>query len=104
MDYQPRYNIIHGSLLSVKMLAGVEVRIAVPLWAVVLAFVLVFHYFFVLPIGILMHLFLVWLFKQDDRVVDVYRAYSKQADVYDPWPRVDSETKRPAGFGRDMLC
>lgn len=104
MDYQARYNVIHESMLQVKMIAGVDVRFAVPLWAIVLAFVFAFHYFMVLPVGVFAHLFLVWLFKQDPNIIDVYIAYSRQEDVYDPWPHADSKTKRPEGFGRDLLC
>ncbi|MFC6522657.1 VirB3 family type IV secretion system protein [Undibacterium arcticum] len=86
------------------MIAGVDVRFVVPLWAIVLAFVFSFHYFFVLPVGVVAHLFLAWLFKSDPNIVDVYLEYTRQADVYDPWPHIDSPTKRPEGFGRDLLC
>lgn len=104
MSYQPRYNPIHQSLLQVKMIAGVEIRFVVPLWAVVIAFVFVFHYFTMLFVGIVAHLFLVWLFKKDANIMDVYFNYTRQADVYDPWPHAASKQKRPDGFGKDLLC
>jgi type IV secretory pathway VirB3-like protein len=104
MSYPPRYNVIHQSLLQTKKIAGVEIRIVVPLWGVVLAFVFAYHYFAMIFVGLLAHVFFVWLFKKDEHIVDVYLAYAKQADTYDPWPHSDTEEKRPEGFGRDLLC
>lgn len=86
------------------MVAGVDQRVAVPLWSITLAFVFAFQYVLMLPVGVLAHLFLVWVFKNDPLMLDVYFSYSKESNLYDPWPRVDSKRKRPDGFGRDMLC
>lgn len=103
MDYEPRYNPIHQSLLHVKMIAGVDVRFVVPLWALTLSFVFVLHYFSILFVGIIAHMFFAWLFKLDPKMTDVYMAYTKEAITYDPWPHITSKTKRPKGFDHDLL-
>jgi hypothetical protein len=66
--------------------------------------VFAYHYVAMLPVGLVAHWFLAWLYKKDEHIVDVYFAYSRQADTYDPWPHATSRVKRPEGFGRGLLC
>lgn len=104
MTYEARENKIYDSLNQPKLLFGISERIAVPLWLITIGGALVMHVWLLIPIALVIHYFCRWLFKQDPDRVEVFEMYRKQGDVYDPWPRANTEAKRPDGFGRDLLC
>jgi len=99
-----RSNVIHQSLHEKKLLAGIDEKIAFPIWIISFVFVLLFGFVYLLPVSLIAHLFMKWLFKNDADLLPVYLSYMRESDTYDPWPRVNSDVKRPEGFGRDFLC
>lgn len=99
-----RQNTIHQSLQEKMMIAGIDEKLFVALWIITVAMAVVGGMIFMIPVSIFIHLFLRWVFKGDENMLEIYLAYREVADVYDPWPRVDGARKRPEGFGRDLLC
>lgn len=99
-----RQNTIHQSLQMKKLIAGIDDRLFMFIWTVSLGMALLYGFVLMIFAAIVAHLFLRWVFKGDENALEIYLAYREEVDVYDPWPRVDTDNKRPQGFGRDLLC
>jgi type IV secretory pathway VirB3-like protein len=59
-----------------------------------------------IALGGLAHGILAWAYKSDAHRFEVYAAYSRMGDLYQPWPSWGrSRTKtRPTGYGRESRC
>lgn len=99
-----RSNEIHQSLQEKKLIAGISDRLFIFIWLIGVAFTVVYGYYLMAVASAIIHLFFRWVYKIDPDTLDVYLLYRKEVDLYDPWPRTNSDNKRPIGFGRDMLC
>lgn len=105
MSYEARATRVHKSLLEIKTIGGVERKMAIANATISVALVMGTEQplFLLLWIGI--HFFLMWVTKKDPFALKIYTRYTKQGDVYDPWPRrIVKRNQRPEGFGRNMLC
>jgi type IV secretory pathway TrbD component len=104
-DYEPRWTRIHRSLNEVKSLAGGERGLVIANTTVAAATVMGLKTLIWIPIAIIIHGFLVWLYKADPMTRLIYRRYNIQTDRYDPWPHANTEVNpRPEGFERGNLC
>lgn len=45
-----------------------------------------------------------WMHSRDDGAFEAMFTYMREQDVYDPWHRPATTTKRPAGYGKDLQC
>jgi len=111
-DYERRANPIHVSLHEVRLIAGAPRQAAVLLWTVAACllyagvsagagpFALAS-----IPVGMVAHKILALWTKNDPLRPKIYmRAYTREKNRYDPWPRAKTYSKsRPSGFGRGML-
>lgn len=62
--------------------------------------------FYYVIVAVLVHLLLVWMTKRDPQWRNVYIAYNRHGDRYDPGvrARVSARGQRPYGFGRSWPC
>lgn len=99
-----RENVIHQSLQMKNLVAGIDFKLFYFIWSISLSMVFLYNFVLMLFVAIAAHLFLRWVYKIDEAALEIYLKYRLEGETYDPWPRVDSENKRPEGFGRDLLC
>ena len=99
-----RSNEIHQSLQEKKLVSGIDQKLFVFIWLIGVAFTVVYGYYLMAVGSFVIHMFFRWVYKNDPDTLEVYLRYRMESDVYDPWPRSNSEVKRPKGFGRDLLC
>jgi hypothetical protein len=60
----------------------------------------------IIAVAGLLHGILAWAYKTDPQRFEVYAAYARMGDLYQPWPlwgRTRAKT-RPVGYGRDARC
>ncbi|MFN7753293.1 MAG: VirB3 family type IV secretion system protein [Pseudomonadota bacterium] len=101
----PRQSPVHAALLEQPMLGGVESRVAIVNATLAAALVMGFGLWGWVPAAVAVHALAARATRRDPWARQVYAAYLRQADHYDPWPRVGSTRgQRPLGFGRDLLC
>jgi type IV secretory pathway TrbD component len=101
----PRCTPVHRSLLEMKTLAGVEDRLAILNATLALAVAMGTGLWYWLGPALVLHMVAARLTRHDPWLRQVYTGYVRQADTYDPWPRVGMRRgRRPHGFGRDLLC
>jgi len=104
-DYIPRVTKIHRCLNQVKSLAGAERGFVIVNATICLATVMGLKTLIWVPVAFAIHIFLVWLFKNDPMTRLIYKRYNQQGDRYDPWPRANVEINdRPEGFDKGNLC
>jgi len=100
-----RCSTVYRSLLERKTIAGVEDRLAIFNGTLALAVAMGTGLWYWLGVALALHLALARLTRHDPWLRQVYLCHIRLADRYDPWPRVGMrQGRRPAGFGRDMLC
>ncbi len=100
-----RRTAVHRSLLEIKTIAGVEDRLAIANGTIAAALVLGLGLFAYLALAVALHLILARVTREDPCARRAYLRYCRQADLYDPWPRVRTrQGQRPDGLGRGMLC
>lgn len=111
-EYERRSNPIHVSLHEVRLIAGAPRQAAVLLWTVAACILYAGvssgagpYALMSIPVGMVAHKMLALWTKNDPLRPKIYmRAYTKEKDAYDPWPRARVSAKsRPSGFGRGML-
>jgi len=73
---------IHRSLTETIMLAGVPRNIAILNGTFVAAFALGMHSFYVVPVGLVFHVFAVYAAKKDPNFFDCFRRHFKQKNFY----------------------
>ena len=104
-DYQQRLTPLHRSLVEPQLIGGVERPLAIVNATLALVFVADLHFYFYLVVAVGLHLVLRRITRADPFTRKIYIKYNLQGDVYDPWPHARLRRgKRPAGFGRGMLC
>jgi type IV secretion system protein VirB3 len=103
--YILRVTPVRSSLLEMKTIAGVEDRLAILNATFALAVVMGPGFWPWLGVALVLHLLAARMTRYDPCMRLVYIRYARQADCYDPWPRVGvTRARRPDGFGRDLLC
>lgn len=103
--YLPRATPVRLSLLEVKTIAGVEDRLAILNATFALAIVMGTGLWPWLAVALALHVLAARLTRYDPYLRRIYIRFARQADRYDPWPRVAPAcARRPPGFGRDLLC
>jgi len=103
--YLPRATPVRQSLLEVRTLAGVEDRLAILNATFALAIVMGMGLWPWLGVAVALHVLAARLTRYDPYLRRIYIRFARQADQYDPWPRVGPASgRRPQGFGRDLLC
>lgn len=55
-------------------------------------------------IGVILHRGLIWFFKKDPKVFEIYALYAQTKDVYDTGSNQISTKNRPKGYGKDFPC
>jgi len=96
---------VHASLLEQPALGGVEARVAIVNATLAAAFALGLGLWAWLPAAMAAHALAAHATRRDPFVRQVCAGYLRQADRYDPWPRVGMRGgRRPPGCGRDLLC
>lgn len=104
MEYEPRVNVIHQSLLQPRLLYGVERALAIMNMTIIMVFIMGLRIVAYAPFGILLHVLFAYLTKIDDKYVKAYLLYNRQADIYEPWPVSKQKiNERPHGFSKGML-
>lgn len=100
-----RRSPVHASLLEQPMLGGVESRVALVNATLAAALALGLGLWAWVPVAIVLHALAARATRRDPFARQVYAAYLRQADSYDPWPRTGlTRARRPRGFGPDLLC
>ncbi|MCK6421760.1 MAG: VirB3 family type IV secretion system protein [Aquabacterium sp.] len=98
-----RSTIVRRSLLETKSTAGAEFAPTVLNITLMLVMMMGPKLLWWPLIALVLHSLLKWMFGRDDKLTLVFARYSREADVYDPWPRPRQvENKRPYGMGRDL--
>jgi type IV secretory pathway TrbD component len=96
---------VHRSLLERKTLAGVEDRLAILNATLAAAVTMGTGLWYWLFVALAIHMGAARLTRHDPWLREVYTGFVRQADTYDPWPRIAMRRgRRPDGFGRDLLC
>lgn len=110
--YQPRQTPVHTSLHEVRLVAGAPRGAAVLVWTS--ALIVLYggvsagagiYSVLSIPLGLFAHKMLALWCKNDPLRPQIYlRAYRREKNAYDPWPRsIVNGRSRPNGFGRGML-
>ena len=100
-----RQSSVHAALLERPMLGGVESRVAIVNATLAAALAMGLGLWAWLPAAVIVHALAARAMRRDPFARQVYAAYLRQADRYDPWPRAGMPRgARPPGFGRDLLC
>lgn len=60
-------------------------------------------YFFLLGL-VPIHYAARWMHARDDGAFMSMFKYQSEKDVYDPWARPATTSKRPAGYGKNLQC
>ena len=103
--YEPRFTIIHKSMLEAQRIAGVEKPMAILNGSIAMAMCMGLNNFYYLPFAVLLHYLMVWGYKKDPDFRIVYLRYTILGEIYDPWPHRKMKTNaRPKGFGQGLLC
>jgi len=103
--YEPRSTVVHKSLLEIKMVAGVEKKMAIMNGTMAATLTMAMNQPGFIGLGVMVHFFLMWVTKKDPFTIKVYARYALLGDVYDPWPkRTNKRNPRPEGFGKNLLC
>ena len=98
-----RFSDVHTSLNRRKAVMGVP------------AFVFALESFFVvlmmgagmfifIPCVLPIHFAARWMHARDDGSFASMINYQTEKDVYDPWARPATTSKRPAGYGKNLQC
>lgn len=45
-----------------------------------------------------------WMHTRDDGAFQAMFKYQSEKDVYDPWARPATTSKRPPGYGKNLQC
>ena len=45
-----------------------------------------------------------WMHSRDDGAFQAMFSYAGEKDIYDPWARPSTSSKRPVGFGKTLQC
>ncbi|WP_028491644.1 VirB3 family type IV secretion system protein [Thioalkalivibrio sp. ALE19] len=100
-----RQTPLRSSLMEGKRIAGVEDKLVIANGTIAAAMIMGMYWYWWIVIAWLLHRFLKHIYKQDPQARMVYMRYAKQADRYEPWPRINQKSgKRPQGWDRDTLC
>ena len=100
-----RTSVLHESLVSPLLIAGVEKPFVIVNVTLTLVLVADLHMLGWFPLSVLVHLFLVQMTREDPFTRRIYIRYNRQADSYEPWPHARTSGKgRPNGFSRGMPC
>jgi len=93
------------SLTQGKTIAGVEAQFVIANGTIAVAMVMGASQVYWIPVAWLIHQLLKKIYSVDPKIREVYIRYARQADRYDPWPRINQiHNRRPQGWGRGMLC
>jgi len=94
-----------ASLTQGKTIAGVEAQFIIANGTIAVAMVMGASQVYWIPVAWLLHQLLKKIYQADPNIRLVYIRYARQADRYDPWPRINQiHNHRPQGWGRYMLC
>jgi type IV secretory pathway VirB3-like protein len=98
-----RISAIHGSLNRRKAVMGVPAAIFGLEALIVILMVGGGMYLFMLAI-LPIHFAAKWMHARDDGAFQAMFSYQMEQDVYDPWARPATTSKRPAGYGKNLQC
>ncbi|NDU86596.1 MAG: hypothetical protein G3I09_00205 [Ferrovum sp.] len=100
-----RLSPCYSCLWEPLLIAGVEKPFAIVNATLAIALVGDLHFYGWLGVALLIHGFLRHITADDPFMRQIYARYNRQADSYDPWPHAGSgRGKRPAGWGRGLVC
>lgn len=100
-----RMTPVRETLIEGKRIGGVEANMVIANLTITAAAVMGLYWYWWLILSWGLHKFLKHIYSKDRDVRRVYLAYARQADRYEPWPRINQRRmKRPIGWGRGMLC
>lgn len=97
-----RKSRVYRSLTEPQTLGGADRRLAIVNGTIAAATMGALQTLWYLPVAWAVHRLLRWLTRRDPFFREIYMAYNRLGDVYDPWPWGAME--RPYGFGRDLAC
>ena len=105
---QMRLSTNYRALQLPRLTAGISAKIATLLWMGVFAISIIFDSRWIaggaFVIGIVLHRVLIWFFKKDPKVFEIYAFYTQTKDIYDSGSNQISTKNRPKGYGKDFPC
>lgn len=100
-----RFNVIHFSLNQPRQIGGVDTKLLLINVGTLILFVISLHIIYYVLVNIVAHIFSKRICSIEQFIVPVYVKYTRQGDVYDPWPHVTQRRfSRPNGFAKGILC
>ncbi len=100
-----RTSVLHESLVSPLLIAGVEKPFVIVNVTLTLVLVADLHMLGWLPLSVLAHMFLMHMTREDPFTRRIYIRYNRQADSYEPWPHARTLGRgRPSGFSKGVPC